>query len=396
MNEQTDTFVQAPPSSNQAIDPLPQRRADIDAKQACVAELLRELGREGLLLLEPENVAWITGGASPRGIVGADEMPALLLTAEQRWLLCANVDSQRYFDEELDGLGFQLKEWPWHWNRTEYLLDLYQGKSLACDRPFAEAKLVADSMMRLRRVLSPYEQNCLRSLGQSLGHAMEATCRTLVRGQSEEEVAGQLSHRLLHRGVRPVSLSVVADGRSLRYRRAGYTPTPIQFYCLVSATAERHGLFASASRAVCFGPPAAELAKAVESVCKVTATYIAASYPKGVVRDILAAGRRIYMLCGFEHEWHCGPQGHLTGRMPIEIAFTPTLLELLQPGSVVTWQSSIGAAASGDTILVTEQGPELITVTEMWPLIGVRAHGKNVLRPSMLVREPGALASPPA
>jgi Xaa-Pro aminopeptidase len=316
-------------------------------------------------------------------------MPALLLSAEQRWLICSSVDSQRYFDEELNGLGFQLKEWPWHWNRAEYLADLAQGKSLACDRPFAETRFAGDALVRLRRMLSPRDQACFRSLGRAVGHALEATCRTMSRGQSEEEVAGQVSHRLLHRGVRPVSLSVVADGRSFRYRRGGYTTTPVQCYCIVSATAERYGLYATASRSVCFGPPSPELVNAVEAVCKVTATYIAASVPKGVVRDILATGRRVYALCGFEHEWHCAAQGHLTGRLPVEMLFTPTMLELLQPGTAVTWQASIGAAASCDTILVAEQEPELITASELWPLKTLRAYGKEVLRPSLLVRPPG-------
>jgi len=75
-----------------------------------------------------------------------------LLAAEQRWLVCSNVDSQRLFDEELDGLGFQLKEWPWHWNRTQYLTDLVQGKAFACDRPLGDGRSLSDSLVRLRRV----------------------------------------------------------------------------------------------------------------------------------------------------------------------------------------------------------------------------------------------------
>ena len=42
------------------------RRADIDAKQAAVAGLLREVGCEGLLVLEPPNFAWLTSGAVAR------------------------------------------------------------------------------------------------------------------------------------------------------------------------------------------------------------------------------------------------------------------------------------------------------------------------------------------
>src|SRR5947207_3309493 len=81
------------------------------------------------------------------------------------------------------------------------------------DRPVADWKLVAEPIARLRRTLSPYEQDCLRELGQIVGHAVEATCRTLAVGQTELEVAGQLGHRLRHRGADPVSVFVAVDGR---------------------------------------------------------------------------------------------------------------------------------------------------------------------------------------
>lgn len=388
MSEAAETIVPGPESPPmQIVDPLAERRADVDAKQAGIAEVLREAGRDWALLLEPENVSWLTSGAASSGILSPDELPALLLTPEQRWLVCSNVDSQRLFDEELDGLGFQLKEWSWHWDRTQYVTELVQGKPFACDRPLADGRLVADALRRLRRVLSPHEQACLRSLGQALGHALEATGRTLARGQTEEQVAGQLGHRLLHHGVRPVSLGVAADGRSRRYRRAGYTARPVQFYCTLTATAERYGLFATATRAVCFGAPSPELLHEFESVAKVTAAYAATARPKSLVRDVLAAGRRVYAMTGFEHEWHCAPQGQLTGRSPVELLFTPSSLEQLAAGCAAAWNASVGAAASGDTFLVTDDGPELVTSTEQWPVKGIRVQGTEVVRPFLLVRE---------
>src|SRR5207253_13589 len=90
----------------------PDRRADIESKQAWVAGVLKDIGCDGLLVLEEENFAWLTGGGSARGIFDRDSMPGLYVSVEGRWLLCSNVDSQRLFDEEIDGLGFQLKEWP--------------------------------------------------------------------------------------------------------------------------------------------------------------------------------------------------------------------------------------------------------------------------------------------
>src|SRR5207248_708172 len=80
------------------------RRADIEAKQVRIAALLQDIGCEGLLLLEPENFSWLTSGGAPRGVLHPADLPALYFSAEGRWVIASNVDSQRLFDEEVDGL----------------------------------------------------------------------------------------------------------------------------------------------------------------------------------------------------------------------------------------------------------------------------------------------------
>src|SRR5438132_4445556 len=100
-------------------------------------------------------------------------MPALYFTADQRWVIACNVDSQRLFDEEVDGLGFQLKEWPWQWGREQLLADLCHDRAVASDRPFGDAKVVTDKIRRLRQALTPYEQACCEALGGTVSHALE-------------------------------------------------------------------------------------------------------------------------------------------------------------------------------------------------------------------------------
>jgi Xaa-Pro aminopeptidase len=366
------------------------RRADIEAKQGRVAALLQQVGCEALLLLEPENFAWLTSGATPRGVLDPASGPGAYCAPDARWLICANVDSQRLFDEEIDGLGFQLKEWPWHWGREQLLADLCHNRKLACDRPAVDGVAnivnVADQMRRLRRQLAPYEQACMLALGQLVGHALEATCRTFSAGETEREVAGQLSHRLLHRGVLPVHIGVAADGRSRLYRRQGFTPTPIEHYAVLTATARKYGLTATASRSVCFGERPEELRQDQNAVCRVSASYLASTWPDAVPREVLLAGRRIYLVAGYEHEWSLAPQGHITGRVPVELGLMPSTEELFQPGWVVVWQASAGAASSCDTFLITDHGPKLLTPTEVWPLKRIRIQGAECVRPDILQR----------
>lgn len=374
-------------------DAISDRRADIDAKTAKVAELLREVGCEGLLLLDPANFSWLTSGAMVRGLTDPAGEPAAYSNGEHRWVIASNIDSQRLFDEEVDGLGFQLKEWPWHWGRDQFLADLCQNRKVACDRTVnnngngvSTIVNVAQQLRRLRRQLSPYEQACQQVLGQTVSHALEATCRTLSLGETEREIAGHLSHRLFHRGVLPLNVGVAVDGRSRMYRRFGFTSAKLEHYAVLTVTAGKYGMYVTASRSVCFGDLPVDFRQDHNAVSRVSAGYLASTWPDAVPREILLTGRRIYLISGYEHEWQLAPQGHLTGRTPVEMSLTPQTKELFQSGWSVTWNACAGAANSCDTVLVTDEGARIVTPTEYWPLKRILIQGEEVMRPDVLQR----------
>ncbi|MFO0964255.1 MAG: M24 family metallopeptidase [Gemmataceae bacterium] len=386
MSISEDSRVTAPSQPELSLTGPADRRADVEYKQQLIAQILQENACDGLLVLHPDNFAWLTAGATPRGIVDDDSTPALYYTAEGRWLLASNVDTQRLFDEEIDGLGFQLKEWPWHWGRQQLLLDLCQGRNVAADVPFAACKHLATELQRRRLVLTEYERACYRALGQILSHALEAAGRTLARGDTERELAGQLSHRLIHRGATPVVLSIAADGRSRFYRQTGFTGTPIQNYVVMTVAARKYGLCARASRSVVFGQPDALFRKEHDAACKVSATYVASSWPDSVPRQIFGTGQRIYQIVGVEHEWALSPQGHITGHALVEAPLLPSSEDLLQAHWAITWHVSIGAALSCDTFLITEDGPKSVTAVENWPLKRIKVQGAEFVRPDLLIR----------
>ncbi|MFO0866164.1 MAG: M24 family metallopeptidase [Gemmataceae bacterium] len=363
------------------------RRADVDAKHGIITDLLKEHGCDGLLVLDPANFSWLTAGGVSRGVLDHESMPGLFFSQDGRWLLSSNVDSQRLFDEEIDGLGFQLKEWPWHLGRAQLVNDLVSGRNLACDTPIGESKLVGDRLAVLRRSMTDYDKSCYRALGQIVSHAVEAAGRTLMQGDTEREIAGQLSHRLLHRGATPVALTISADSRSRYYRQGSFTSTTVKNSCVLSVTARKYGLCATASRTVSFGPPENQIRREHDAACKVNATYVASSWPDSVPRQILASGlrhlstHRRQMLM-----WYLASQGYVTGRQPVEWTFLPAHEDLLQPTWAVTWNVTVGAAVSCDTFLISDDGPRAITTAESWPLKRIRIQGAEFVRPDILVR----------
>ena len=221
------------------MDPIAARRADIDAKQAALVPILAEVGCEAILLLMPAHVSWFTSGLNVRGLFADSERPGIYTNGRQRWLLCSNIDTQRLFDEELDQLGFQLKEWTWEGGRADLLANITAGRPIAADRPFPNLKLTIDRLRPLLRNLSWFEQSAYREIGMALAHAIEATARNLGHGQTEEEIAGHLGHRLLRHGIEATALSIAADGRGAKYRRCGAAPVPVTQTCVIQATGQR-------------------------------------------------------------------------------------------------------------------------------------------------------------
>ena len=74
------------------------------------------------------------------------------------------------------------------------------------------------------------------------------------------------------------------------------------------------------------------------------------------------------------------------GTVPLRLPLLPTTEELFQENWAVTWSASAGAALSCDTFLLTDQGPKVVTPTEVWPLKRIRIQGAECVRPDVLVR----------
>lgn len=366
---------------------VPPRRSDIEAKQAIVAELLEEMECEAALLLMPAHVAWFTSGMNTRGLYADSERPGVLVHPHQRWLVCSNVDTQRLFDEELDGMGFQLKEWHWSTGRGRLLGEMIVNRRVAVDRPFPNMPLLTERLRYRIRKLSEYDRERYFELGQLLSHALEATARNLNQGDTEQEAAGHLAHRIHHRGAEASAISAIADDRGVRFRRAGFTPQTIQRCCTLQATASRNGLFVTATRTVWFGEPSEKFMSDWQAASRLSAVYSGRSIPDETVFGASSVGRQLLNDTPHEYEWREYQPGYGTGYFAAEELRRPTGEEPFFEGQPLVWQARIGSAVIADTILVDPHGATLITPPGVrWPQLRIRANDKEFLVADVLVR----------
>lgn len=367
-------------------DPIAARRADIDAKQLLLVDLLARMGCEAVVLLMPAHVSWFTGGLNVRGLISDSERPGVYTNGRQRWLVASNIDGQRLFDEELDLLGFQLKEWPWLTGRSDLLFNMTLGRKVAADRPFPNVPMINDKLRPLLRVLSAYEQDLYRDLGAQVAHAVEATARTLRAGESEAEIAGQVGHRLLRRGIEPTAISVTADGRGAKFRRAGFTAAPVTRTCVLQATGQRDGLYATAARTVSFGPPPDALRESHDWAIRVAAVYTSFAVPGARLAPLADVAASMLTGTPFEFDTRLSQPGYSTGRFAAEEMRRAGVDEPLSDGQAVVWQPRVGPAACADTALVTGNGPEVVTPPTDWPFKRVSARGFSSDVPDVLIR----------
>ncbi|MBM80436.1 MAG: peptidase M24 [Planctomycetaceae bacterium] len=383
----TVTFGRVEQISSGEIETLdPRRSIDIEEKQQVVSEFLKSNDYDALLLQRPNNFAWFTTGGDNSRLGSQSTIASLFITPESRVLLADNVDSGQTFDREVSGLGFLSKERPWHESKEMLIEDLCCSRKVASDTGFRQTDNVSPQLSKLRSPLTVYERERIRDLGRLVSHAVEATARTFVHGQTEAEIAGQLSHRLIKAGVLPERLQVWADGQGHRYRHWSYGNESVERYCTLTAVGRREGLCAGCSRTVSFGDPPEVARTAHRRALLMQATGMCFSIANWQLYETWSRVQRIYEKFGYPEEWQLADQGSVIGYEVCEELITPESQYRLQPGTPVYWHPSVGPALVSDTILVGDQGSKLLTRMEDWPKVKIDIKGAPIYRPDILKR----------
>lgn len=375
-----------PMSSGEIPVPESERVADIDLKQARVAEFLEREELDALLLEAPANFAWFTSGGDCTRSGCAGTTAALFITPSARVVICRNSDTSQVFDHELPGLGFQLKERTWTEPMSEILTDLCRGRHVGSDQCFPRTRNVADSIRELRTPLTPLECHRIRNLGRNVVHAVEATARALKAGRIESEIAGEMSHRMIKHQITPLRLQVLADARGRRYRHWSYDDTPVRRWCTLLAIGSRWGLCVGVSRTVAFAQLDKLTTSAMNHATMLTATAARFSQSGWKFADTMDRVRRIYEKVEEPEEWRNAPIGGVIGYEAAEELLIPKSNYLIQPQTALFYHPTVGPAVAAETFLALPDGFEILTPTEHWPTIDVTVKDSIVTCPGILPR----------
>ena len=238
----------------------------------------------------------------------------------------------------------------------------------------------------MRSKLTLPEVKRFKRLGMLCARAMEATVRAVRPGQSEHRIAARLSDETGKRGIQAIVTLVATDDRIFSFRHPLPTSKKLEQYAMLGLCGRKEGLVCSMTRFIYFGKIPEDLCVRAEAVAKVDAALIANTRPNQKLGDILKRGIEAYAETGFPDEWQYHDQGGVAGYEPREIVATASSEEMVCAGQVYTWNPSITGTKSEDTILITEEGCEVLTAMKDWPTVEVHMNGQSFVRPAIFER----------
>lgn len=352
-----------------------------------IRNMLAERQLDAVRLTLQKNISWLTGGRSHVNPLQEAACCQIVVSRDKCVLISNNIESRRLLEEEIGEANRRwfdaVEQWPWHEpGRLHTILARYlEGAAVRTD-----AELEAE-LFSLRTSFGAAEAETLRELGRLTAEAVEQAARDVMPGDTEFKMAGRLALRCYERELEPVVHLIAADERIWERRHPLPTGKPVSRYAMLVVCARKNGLIASATRLVHFGPVPADLRARHRAVTEIDARIIAATRPGESLSGLYGKLRDFYREAGYPDEIEHHHQGGLTGYATRERLATPDASLTVETGQMYAWNPSIAGAKSEDTILVLEEGNEILTHTGAWPMVEVEAGGRVWRRPDILVRQ---------
>jgi Xaa-Pro aminopeptidase len=282
------------------------------------------------------------------------------------------IEERRLRDEEAP-TQLEILAFPWAdpEERETTLRQIAGGRAVASDRPAEDEVGLPAELVAAKRRLRPEEIDRYRALGRDTAAAMTETLRQSRPSATEQEMAGLAAAALWRRGIEPALVLVAGAARASRYRHPRPTNAPVGDRVSMVMCGRRSGLVANLTRHAFLRRPTAREVADAAAVAAVEAAAWAASRPQATLAEVYGAIVRAYAAnghAGAERDHH---QGGTTGYLSREVIATPRSGVRLHTPVALAWNPSLPGAKIEDTIILTDDGIEIITVDPAWPTIDV-------------------------
>lgn len=367
---------------------------EIAEKTGRLQGLLAEEELGGVLIGTQHNFAWLAAGAS-NGIDRSHEAGAATILVRndgKRFLLASRIEMARLLAEEVSERDFEPVEHSWEEEKASPGFLVERGLSLLNDRKVLGSDLplegscrtVEDVLSQCRYELTREEIERYRSLGKDAALAVEGLAKTVSPGQTELEIARNISFALEARRARAVVTLVAADNRLQRFRHPLPTNQAWKKVVMIVVCARRSGLTTSLTRLVAAGPVPDDLRKRTKAAALVNANLFNATRPGTSGAQLYEVAKNSYSEVGYAGEEQLHHQGGACGYRTRDWVAHPTCSQIVRAPQAFAWNPSITGTKVEETCIVFEDRIEIITSTGEWPQIDVNVKGEDYSLPAVL------------
>lgn len=368
--------------------PLDERKREVQQKLVRLRERLALQHLDAAHLTTVASTAWITAGAATYIDESTDTAASsALVTRDHVYILTTNVEEPRLLHEEhLQKLGFDVIAEPWYATGKQ-LGKLIGAGRLGSEGPHTPNVNISTTLKELRSNLLASEATRLRAVCADAAAAINETVRAIRPGETELAIAARLAAASRARGGSDVVNLVGSDERIYQYRHPLPTTRRVERYAMVVLCFRRDGFIASVTRLIHFGPIPDELCAKAEALARVDATIIAGTQPGRTIGELFMLARAAYADVGYPEEIEEHHQGGLAGYLSREEIATPDSTTQIATNQAFAWNPSLRGVKSEDTILLTADGPEVLTAPKGWPTWALEVDGRTIERPAILAVE---------
>ena len=368
-------------------DPIAGHASELKTKAARIAGFLDRHQLSALLLSRHENVAWATAGQVEArvGLGSETAVTSLLITRDgHRYYLAPNNEGPRLAAEEFAGLDYEPVLYPWYETSAPHIQKLVGAGVLGSDTARANATHV--NLGPLRAPLLETEIERYRALGRETAAATVAVLESLQPGVTEYEMAARTSATLWSRGIAPTVLLMGTDDRIRKYKHAVPRKGILDRYGMLNLCARKWGLVVSITRFVHFGPAPAALEESFTHVAQINSALLHATRPGATSAAIYAAAQKAYAAAGAAEDIQLHHQGGPCGYVERDWIITPQGEQVVALPQSLAYNPSLRGAKVEDTVLVTNDGTEVLTPTPSLPVIETSIDGSTYLSAGVLIR----------
>lgn len=351
-----------------------------------IKKLLEDKNLAGILLNKNSNFSWFTAGRDQHIELAYETGAAQLLVFPDEVLLFSdNIEKKRLLEEEVGDLNFATKIVPWHQKNRE-LKEIINEKKIGSDMYIPGTFFISEEIKKLRYKLLPPEIDRLKKLGSKTSQILTQICREIKSGITENELAGEISRGLFSEGIRPAVILIGSDRRIYNYRHPVPKDKKIDKNVMAIVCAEKWGLVVSLTRQIYFGELPGTLKKKQDAVRKIDACYYKNTEPGAKIKEIFSSAQKAYREMGFSEEWEKHHQGGAAGYSTRDYLATPGSEKQVHKNQAFAWNPSITGVKSEDTVVLTDEGLEIVTEDRNWPSDLICYEGYCCRRPAIMIK----------